>query len=501
MVEPAAQAITRLVDPGSFTEHAAGIRSTDVLGFPGYARRLAETGDRPDESVLVGTARVSGLDVVLAAGAFERFGGSMGTAHGERVVQAMAHAERTGAPFVAATATGGARMQEGTASLQQLARTAAGALRLRRAGVPQVAYLRHPTTGAILASYAGLADVVIGEAGATVGFAGPRVVEAITGRAPDGRSHTAESALRSGLVDAVVPAVDGRRVLQRAVRVLHPDGRGGPLPPHRAVPEPDGRLDAWDALRRARHPQRPDGGAYVAALFDDWLPLRGDRAGADDPALAAGLGRLGQRTCAVLAQRRDPAAPPGRRRGMTGAGYRKAARVINLAGRLGLPIVTFVDTPGAEPGPESENGGVATAIAETFAALLDSPAPTVAMVVGEGGSGGALALAACDRVLMQDDAVVEVVAVEAASAILHRDAGRGRELAGHLGLTAADQRRVGLVDRVVPGPTTARPPAALAAARDAVAAALAELDSAIDRVAVRAARYGPNPSPAGDGDW
>lgn len=488
MVETVEQVIARLVDPGSFQSLGSVGPSRDVLGYPGYAAAIAAAREAggADDSVVTGTARIDDHAFVLAAGAFERFGGSVGSAHGERVVQAMAHAQRTRTPFVAATASGGARVQEGTSSLLQLARMAEGARRLRLAGVPQIAYLRHPTTGGVLASYASLADVVVADAGATIGFSGPRVVEALVGQSPAGASHTAETALHAGLLDAVVDPDQARAMVSKGVRLLHPDHRGGPVPAAAPVDEPEGRLDPWDAVVRARRADRPSGADYAAGVFDEWLPLRGDRSGGDDTALVAGLGRLGHRTCAVLAQDRRSAG--GR---MRAAGYRKAVRITGLAARLSVPLVTFVDTPGADSSPPSENAGLASAIAETFTALLGAPAPTVAVVVGEGGSGGAMALAACDRVLMQDDAVFEVVAVEAAAVILHRDAGRAREITPLLGVTAADQQRLGVADRLLPGPTTASAAAAVAGAREQVAWTLAELDGEADRLPRRAARYGP----------
>jgi acyl-CoA carboxylase subunit beta len=173
------------------------------------------------------------------------------------------------------------------------------------------------------------------------------------------------------------------------------------------------------------------------------------------------------------------------------AGYRQLRRAIDLAARHDLPVIALVDTPGADPSPGSDRAGLATAIAETFVATLSVAAPTVAVVTGEGGSGGALAIAATDRLLIQDDAVFEVIAPEGAAAILHRDRGRAEEVAGQLAPTAADLRRLGVVDRIVPGPTTFDPTAAASALRAELAATLADLDAQPDRLARRAARYGP----------
>ncbi|HEX5494666.1 MAG TPA: carboxyl transferase domain-containing protein, partial [Mycobacteriales bacterium] len=433
------------------------------------------------ESVVAGTARVDGHDAVLVLSQFGVFGGSMGEVHGARVARAMATAAELRVPLVAALASGGARMQEGVVSLLQMTRTALASVDLRAAGIPQIALLRTPTTGGVFASYASLADVILAERGATVGFAGPRVVEAMTGEQVDGRSHTAESALRAGLVDGVLDRRDIRATIGRWVALLGPADRCGPLPRRAPPPEPDRTAaQPWDLVQRARRADRPRAGAYVRALVRDLAELHGDRAGSDDPALLAGVGRIGGRTVAVL--------------GLTGAApapgaFRLATRTAALASRMGLPLVTLIDTPGADASPNSENGGVAAAIAETTAGIVSVPGPTVAVIIGQGGSGGALAFAGCDRVLMQEDAVMTVIAPESAAAILHRDVSRAREVAGQIGLAAGSLADLGVVDRVLPGPTVVSPDAAVAATRDAVIAALGELDEQPGRLAARRRRY------------
>lgn len=473
-----------LADPDSFRRLAAesGDHSRDPLHFAGYANQLAELARRgPEESVVAGTARIDGHDVVLLLSQFAAFGGSMGEVHGARVARAMTTARELGVPFVAALASGGARMQEGVVSLLQMTRTALASVDLREAGIPQIVLLRTPTTGGVFASYASLADVILAERGATVGFAGPRVVEAMTGAPVDGRSHTAESALRSGLVDGVLAPGDIRPALGRWVGLLSPANRSGSLP-HRTAPAEPVRAagQPWDLVQRARRTDRPRARAYVDALVDDLAELHGDRAGTDDPAVLAGIGRIGGRTVAVL--------------GLTGAAptpgaFHLATRTAALATRMGLPLVTLIDTPGADASPESENGGVASAIAETMAGIVSVPGPTVAVIIGQGGSGGALAFAGCDRVLMQEDAVMVVIAPEGAAAILHRDVSRAREVAGQLGLAAGPLTELGVVDRVLPGPTVVSPDAAIAATCDAVISALGELGGEPGRLAARRRRY------------
>ncbi len=234
-------------------------------------------------------------------------------------------------------------------------------------------------------------------------------------------------------------------------------------------------------MQRARRADRPRARAYVEALVTDLAELHGDRAGTDDPAVLAGIGRIGQRTVAVLGQA-GTALTPG--------GFRLATRTAGLAARMGLPLITVIDTPGADPSPASENGGLAAAIAEASAAVAAVPGPTVAVITGQGGSGGAFAFAGCDRVLMQEDAIMAVIAPEGAAAILHRDVSRAAEVAAQIGLGAWQLADLGIIDRVLPGPTEIPPAAALGATRDAVIAALRELDDAPDRLAARCHRYG-----------
>ncbi|MFA9444943.1 carboxyl transferase domain-containing protein [Egicoccus sp. AB-alg6-2] len=470
---------------------APATAAPDPLDFPGYADKLAGLAHL-DESVAVGLATLAGQDVVVALGDFAFLGGSMGRVHGDRVAHAMAVALRHRLPFLAVTSSGGARMQEGMVSLVQMARLAEGVRRLRDVGLPVLAHFTHPTTGGVHASYGALADVVVADDGATIGFAGPRVVEAFTGDAVGEDSHTAASALRSGLVDVVAAEGDAPLYLDAWVDLLHPALRHGPLPAAEHVEEPVVEHEAWQAVRAARRPDRPSARDLLAHVFDAHLELRGDRAGADDDAVVTAVARLGRRRVVVLGfDRRGAAGEPGRRPGQpTAAGFRKLRRAAELAERWGLPLVSFIDTPGADPSPDSDRAGLAAAIAETFVAVLAVRTPTVAVVTGEGGSGGALAIGACDRLLMQDDAVFEVIAPEGAASILHRDPTRAEEVAPLLRPTASDLRRLEICDRVVPGPTTYDPHTAVTALRAELAATIADLDAAPDRLAMRQRRYG-----------
>jgi len=442
--------------------------SDDPLGFSGYKQQLqaARAATSCSESVLVADAVIHGRRAIVVAFEFGFLGGSMGIAAGERICRAFETAAADKIPLIALTASGGARMQEGMLALAQMPATLLARRELAEAHQPFIAYLRNPTTGGVLASFASSADLLWAEPGATIGFAGPRVVETVTGQAPPADSHTAESALAAALLDEIIEPEQLRARLDDALGVL--DGRAIGAPPAEAPGlEPDATArDPLEIWRRARDPSRPTGAAYLEA----GLPLR--RGGVDDTVQAA-IMKIGQYTVVAIAQ--DARSGSGR---TTPAGYRRARRAIATAARLGLPIVTLVDTPGADPSPASERDGVASEIAITFEALLGAPVPTVACVVGEGGSGGALALAACDRLLIQRNAVFSVIAPDAAASILRRD--DLDEVARALRLTSEDLLALGLADGVIdePGNILASRAHTARAIADAIGAATIETPSA-----------------------
>ena len=435
-------AIENLIDEGSFELAVAPAETPDPLGFPGYADALAAARTRTglDDAVVSGAATIGGIDVEIAAFDFGFLGGSMGSLAGEILARAVERASARGVPFVLRTATGGARMQEGMASLVQMPKLAAARLELAGAGLPFLAVFGSPTTGGVLAGFGALADVTIAEAGATVGFAGPRVVRSATGSAPSADSHTAEAALRAGLLDAVVEHGETRAAVGTVLAILASeplavdDGSRGSLS---GFPEP------WDAVSEVRSAGWPRGPELARSMAGSFFELRGDRAGGDDRGLSAGLATIEGAPALVLAL--DHERPPG-----PGA-FRKAVRCLAVAGRLGLPVVSLVDTRGADPSEDSEAGGIAWAIAALFDAMLTAPVPTVAVVTGEGGSGGALAFATADVLLAYEGSVFSVIAPELAAEILWRDAGRAPEAARLLHVGAEGLIELGIADGLVAG--------------------------------------------------
>ena len=435
----------------------AALRSGDPLTFPGYAARLSELDH---ESVTTGLVGTDADGYVLIQGDFDVIGGSMGLVHGEKVVRAFDRATERRLPVVVVTRSGGARMQEGMVSLIQLARTAAAVVRHGQAGLLSVSVHLSPTTGGVFASYGSLTDLRVAETGAVIGFAGPRVVEQVTGERPDDSSHNATSALAAHLVDAVVESEDLLAWVEVAL-----GHRDSPLEVYRpptllqAVDAPSTASPAWAEVEAARRMGRPSGIHVAAAATTSWTEL----GLGTDPALRSGLATLGGRRVVVVAfDRYAGGGQPGP------GGYRLAQRAIGLAGRLGLPVVTFVDTPGADPSPASENGGIAAEIARTHASLAAVPTATVSVCVGEGGSGGALALSSADRFLMQEHSIFSVIGPEGAAVILERDAARAPEVAASLRLTSADALDLGIIDAVVP---------------DGVDATVAAVVSALDELA------------------
>jgi acetyl-CoA carboxylase carboxyl transferase subunit beta len=432
-----------------------GLHGDNPLGFPDYAAP-------ENESVRTGRTE----HYALIEGRFDVMGGSMGAAHGERVVRAFQRATDERLPVVVVTTSGGARLQEGMVALVQMARTSAAAVAHAHAGLMQIALIRSPTTGGVYASYGSLGDVRAASPGALIGFAGPRIVHETLNVDVNTDSHSAESAFKAGRIDAIVSDIDQPRFVEGVLGLRN-------LPPDPAEPFPraltavdaaDGPLDAWAAVNNARAERRPSGWQWAAALCESWIELKGL-----DPVVRAGIATMGgRRVIMVACDRHSGSGRP------TPTAYQLVRRAMKMADRLGLPFVSLVDTPGAEPGPESERGGIAFEIAKTFVAQASMRVPSVALCVGEGGSGGALALGACDRLLLLPDAVFSVIGPEGAAVILGRDARRAPEFAALLKLTAPDLLALGAIDGVVAGGV------------DAVRAALlAELDEAVpgDRAA------------------
>jgi len=449
--------IALLADDGSFKETLAGLCSTDPLGFVDrvpYRDRLEDARRRTGlaDAIVTGFCHIEGQPAVLAAMDFRFMGGSMGSVVGEKVAAACELAAKKRVPLVAVTCSGGARMQEGMLSLAQMAKTAAAVRRLHAKRVPYIVLLANPTTGGVYASFGSLGDLLLAEPGAMVSFAGPRVARALAGDGQAEVPRRAELLLEKGQIDGIVPRPRAREVIGELLRLctgghLRPAGRAC-LPPVRHKV-----LEAWAAVETARHDNRPTAMDYLHRMLTSFVEIRGDRAVGDDTAVVCGPADLDGQAVMVIAQERGRREDLSRRGGhMRPEGYRKAQRAMELAAKWGLPLLTLVDTPGADPSLESEAGGLGGAISHCMALMADLPTPILSVVIGEGGSGGALALGIADRVLMLENAVYSVIAPEGAAAILYHDSSLASSVATSLKLTSHDLLELGLVDALVPEP-------------------------------------------------
>ncbi len=466
--------LDQLLDEGSFEELSTELEPVDVLSFTDskpYPERIAAAQKRTGAKSggLFGTGTIDEQPIVVAGIDFEFIGGSMGGAVGEAITQAAELALEKRVPLLVISASGGARMQEGCVSLMQMAKTSQAIGRLNEEGVLYVSLLTDPTYGGVSASFATLGDVLISEPGAHIGFAGPSVIEqTIRERLPDG-FQTSGFLMEHGMLDLLEPRENVRRSIRNLLE-LHKtaeEARGadrGSLPER--LPDADGEppvadpdsltvRDPWEVVQMARDIGRPHTLDYAGRTFDDFLELHGDRTFSEDTALVAGLARLGDIVVALIGHQKGSTTGEMMERnfGMPEPdGYRKGMRLMRYAAKFGLPIVTLVDTAGAYPGLGAEERGQSNAIAESIMRMSRLPVPQITVVTGEGGSGGALALAAGDRVLMLENAYYSVISPEGCATILFKDAASAPRAAAALRITAPDLLRLGIMDAVVPEP-------------------------------------------------
>ncbi|GAA3732042.1 acetyl-CoA carboxylase carboxyl transferase subunit beta [Spinactinospora alkalitolerans] len=501
----AEQRLGDLFGDASWTEVAAAETEEDPLGFVDlhpYRERLAEARARTGlrDAVVVARGEMYGGRVVVAVMDFRFLGGSMGASAGEAVVAAAEAALAERCPLILVTASGGARMQEGLLSLMQMAKTSNAMAALDEAGLLTVTLVTDPTYGGVAASFATQSDVILAEPGARLGFAGPRVIEqTIRQRLPEG-FQTAEFLLAHGLLDDVRSRAGQPHtlsVLLAAARPVDPEWGIGTADPVIRDPASLPRRPVREVIRSAREPARPTATDHLDIWGARFVELHGDRAGRDCPAVLGGVALLGGLPFVFIAHHKGhtPAEMARREFAMPSpAGYRKAERLMRLADKLGLPVVTLIDTPGAHPGIDAEEHGQANAVASCLRTMGALKVPVVAVVTGEGGSGGALALGVADEVLACENAFYSVISPEGCAAILWKSTDAVEEAAESLRIDAPSLLRIGAVDGVVPEPPGGAhkdPEAASANVRDAVTAALRRLRgrSAADLVSARRRRF------------
>jgi acyl-CoA carboxylase subunit beta len=429
-----------VLDEGSF-------RSWDGppldIGADGeYRRELAAAAAKTglDESVLTGEGTVFGRRVALVVCEFDFLAGSIGVAAAERITTAVQRATTEGLPLLASPSSGGTRMQEGTVAFLQMVKIAAAVELHKRAHLPYLVYLRHPTTGGVFASWGSLGHVTAAEPGALIGFLGPRVYEHLYGEPfPEG-IQTAENLHRHGVIDGVVPLDALRSTLTRALTVVaDPPGAPPAMPDREPVPE----VPAWESVEASRRPDRPGVGYLLRHGTTERVLLSGTGQGEAATTLLA-LARFGEQPAVVLGQQRVVG-------GMIGpAALREARRGMALAEGLRLPLVLVIDTAGPALSVEAEEGGLAGEIARCLADLVTLDTPTVSVLMGQGSGGPALAMVPADRVLAALHGWLAPLPPEGASAIVFRDTDHAAELAATQGIRSVDLLRNGIVDAIVP---------------------------------------------------
>jgi acetyl-CoA carboxylase beta subunit/acetyl-CoA carboxylase alpha subunit len=450
----ASELIASLVDDGSWSSwDVAPVRGTVSEA---YAAELTAAAEKSgvDESVITGRATIDGQPLAIIAGEFGFLAGSIGRAAADRLVAAVSRATAEGLPLVGLTCSGGTRMQEGTPAFVQMVRIGAAVAAHRAAGLPYVTYLRHPTTGGVMATWGSLGQIVFAEPGALVGFLGPRVYSAMYGKEFPSGIQLAEHLADVGVIDGAVDPGDLRELLGTTLRALS----ASPLPHEVAamtaevarisaeVAEIAGHIEAWDAITRTRREDRP-GVCELLAAASDVVLLNGTQAGETDATIALALARFGGQPCVVVGQDRAAEAA-GEKLGP--AGLRVARRGFALAAELRVPVVTVIDTRGAELSVEAEEGAVAGEIARCLADLVGCPAPTLSVMLGEGNGGGALALLPADRIIAAQHAWLSPLPPEGASAIVHRTTDRAADLARAQQVLAIGLHERGVVDVIVP---------------------------------------------------
>lgn len=465
---PVRERIGMLVDGGRFEETEAGLRSTNAAGWEGYDEKLeaARSASGENEAVVTGRAEIAGRPVAVGVMDQRFMMGSMGAVVGEKIARLAELARAEKRILILVITSGGARMQEGIISLMQMAKTAQAIECYQKAGGLYIAVLTHPTFGGVSASFATLADYIIAEEGALIGFAGPRVIaQTIREKLPKG-FQTAEFVRDTGFADLVATRKELRETLARLIRLHPPEkerrdmvmtgpaadtGTEGLFLTEKEIRRKADRPEPYERVREVRQAEHRKSGDYLFRLFDGFLELHGDRVSGDDRAIIGGIAMSDGRPVTVIAQQKGRNLKENRLRnfGMpTPAGYRKAMRLMRQAERFGRPVFCLVDTPGAYCGIEAERQGQSMAIAECIRTLISLNVPTLSFIVGEGGSGGALAMACTDEIWMPEDAVFSVISPEGCAGILYKDAARAEEAARRLGLTAEALYDAGVADRV-----------------------------------------------------
>ena len=456
--------IEMVTDEGSFEEWDSDLHGGNPLEYKGYEEKLEKLQEKTglSEAVITGKAKIDGRETAIGVCDGRFLMASMGEAVGEKIARAVERATEERLPVILFVCSGGARMQEGIVSLMQMAKTSAALKHHSDAGLLYISILTDPTTGGVTASFAMLGDVILAEPKALIGFAGPRVIEQTIGqKLPEGFQR-AEFLLEHGFLDAIVERPQMKAVLSK-ILALHENGKGTDFNRKECAQDlmADGRkeekLTAWQRVELSRRKDRPVGSDYIDALFTDFVEFHGDRYFADDKAIIGGVAKFHGMPVTVIAQAkgRNTKENIERNFGMPKPeGYRKALRLMKQAEKFARPVICLVDTPGAFCGLEAEERGQGEAIARNIYEMSGLKVPVVSIIIGEGGSGGALAMATADEVWMLENSIYSILSPEGFASILWKDSSKAKEAAEVMKLTAENLKAQGIVERVFAEPET-----------------------------------------------
>lgn len=455
--------IQMIADPDSFEEWDKGLQTRNPLQFKGYEEKLDKLKEKTglDEAVVTGKLNINGIPTVVAVcdGCFMM--ASMGEVVGEKITRAVEKATEEKLPIIIFACSGGARMQEGIVSLMQMAKTSAALKRHSDEGLLYISVLTDPTTGGVTASFAMLGDIILAEPGALIGFAGPRVIEQTIGqKLPEGFQRS-EFLLEHGFIDAIVERKEMRSTLSKILdmHIIKTEQNTEFVKNKEQMQmaaekdlECQDKMSAWDHVQLARDKNRPTGKDYIQLLFSDFVEMHGDRLYRDDPAVIGGVAKFHGEPVTILVQEKGHGTKENiaHRFGMVSPeGYRKSLRLMKQAEKFNRPVICFVDTPGAFCGLEAEENGQGEAIARNLYELSGLKVPVLSVVIGEGGSGGALAFAVADEVWMMEHAIYSILSPEGFASILWKDSKRAKEAADVMKMTAQDLKALGIIEQVI----------------------------------------------------
>lgn len=455
--------IEMLVDDGSFIEWNKTMPISNPLDFPDYETKLEEERQKSklNEAVVTGEATIGNVRTAIAVCDARFMMSSMGRVVGEKITAAVEKATEEKMPIIIFSCSGGARMQEGMISLMQMAKTSAALKRHHEAGQLFISFLTDPTMGGVSASFAMLGDIILAEPKALIGFAGPRVIAQTIGtKLPEG-FQSAEFLLEHGFIDAIVERSEQRSVLKKILRahtsgfkkVARQESQDENI---EKVAEKRQKVKApktaWDSVLLSRRPDRPTAKDYIDRMFSFFLELHGDRLSGDDGAIVGGIANYYGKPVMVVAEQKGKSIKENKIRnfGMPNpSGYRKVLRLMKHANKFNMPIICIVDTPGAFCGIEAEEKGQAEAIARALFEMSDMTVPILSVVIGEGGSGGALALAVANEVWMLEHSIYSILSPEGFASILYKDAKKSKEAAEVMKITSKELLALGVIDRVI----------------------------------------------------